>query len=685
MIRRVLKAGAAFVVCALTVLAVTAIPAKAAVKASGTWNSCKWELTDDGKLTVYPGIGSDAFEAKAQWGEYADEITSVAFVQEKGKKVIAAAYSNDLFSIFTKVTSFDFSGLDTSYVKDMSGMFAGCAALKSLDLSGFDTSDVTDMHSMFNKCEKLKTLDLSGFDTSNVVDMSGMFNECWNLSSLNLSGWDTSKVEDMSYMFRCCDSFTTLDLSSFNTSKVQNMDLMFNYSSNLEAIYVDPAAWSTDAVISSEQMFKGCKSLVGGDGTAYSEGFDDAVHARVGDDVNPGYLTDIASLYDLANATVSEIPDQTYTGKALVPEVTVTIAGKTLTAGYDYEVAYADNTKVGTAKVTITGIGGYTNKVETSFKINPADLAGATVTVADQAYTGKALTPAVTVTFDGATLTENTDYTVAYANNTKIGTATVTVTGKGNCTGTATATFKIKPPAHDPGWAQFDGDWYYYKNDKSLLTKAWLEYKGVWYYFAEDGKLVVNGWAYYKGGTYYMGSNGQLAKNVWAKVDGVWYYIGSDSKPVKNTWVKSSGIWYYLGSDGKLLTDGWVKYNGAWYYMGSSGALVTSNWVKYNDAWYYMGSDGKLVTNGWVSYKGTWYYMGSSGSMLADAWVKYKGTWYYMGSDGSLLTNGWVEYNGSWYYMDASGSLAVNTWILYKGTYYHLNGSGVWDKTWKAS
>ena len=50
-------------------------------------------------------------------------------------------------------------------------------------------------------------------------------------------------------------------------------------------------------------------------------------------------------------------------------------------------------------------------------------LDAATVTMADQTYTGSALKPKVTVKLDGKTLVEGTDYTVVYANNTKVGTA----------------------------------------------------------------------------------------------------------------------------------------------------------------------------------------------------------------------------------------------------------------------
>ena len=62
-------------------------------------------------------------------------------------------------------------------------------------------------------------------------------------------------------------------------------------------------------------------------------------------------------------------------------------------------------------------------------------------------YDGTAKTPAVTVTLDGKTLVLNTDYTVSYSNNIKVGTAAVTVTGKGKYTGSATINFTITEAA----------------------------------------------------------------------------------------------------------------------------------------------------------------------------------------------------------------------------------------------
>ena len=65
--------------------------------------------------------------------------------------------------------------------------------------------------------------------------------------------------------------------------------------------------------------------------------------------------------------------------------------------------------------------------------------------VVNKKYTGNAITQTITVKDNdqNRTLVEGTDYTVSYANNVNLGTATVTVTGKGNFNGSKSATFTI--------------------------------------------------------------------------------------------------------------------------------------------------------------------------------------------------------------------------------------------------
>ena len=68
--------------------------------------------------------------------------------------------------------------------------------------------------------------------------------------------------------------------------------------------------------------------------------------------------------------SVADIRTVKYQGKAVTPNVTVKVGGKTLVKGKDYLVSYTDNQAVGCATVKITGIGNYSGTVTKQFVIN---------------------------------------------------------------------------------------------------------------------------------------------------------------------------------------------------------------------------------------------------------------------------------------------------------------------------
>ena len=70
--------------------------------------------------------------------------------------------------------------------------------------------------------------------------------------------------------------------------------------------------------------------------------------------------------------------------------------------------------------------------------------------IAEQTYTGSALTPTPVVTVNEKTLVKDTDYTLTYKQNTNAGTASVTIQGIGNYTGSVKKTFKIGPKTVTP-------------------------------------------------------------------------------------------------------------------------------------------------------------------------------------------------------------------------------------------
>lgn len=152
-------------------------------------------------------------------------------------------------------------------------------------------------------------------------------------------------------------------------------------------------------------------------------------------------LTDISSCTATLGSTTLY-----YNGSALKPSVTVKNGTTTLTNGTDYTVTYSNNINAGTGKVTITGKGNYKGTVTKTFTIKPRSIGNCDTSLASSSvyFRGTRIKPAVTVKNGSKTLTQGTDYTVAYYDNLSVGTARAVITGKGNYTGTVTKTFKIE-------------------------------------------------------------------------------------------------------------------------------------------------------------------------------------------------------------------------------------------------
>ena len=171
-----------------------------------------------------------------------------------------------LFASFEKLTSVNFSGLNTANVTDLGKLFHSYSSVLSMPLtsvsfSGCNLDNVTDLNGMFVNCTSLTTIDLSCLNNAKLTDLNCMFQGCTSLTTPNISGWNTANVTDMSSMFQGCTSLTTLDLSGWNTAKVSNMSNMFKGCSSLMLIYVGDGWSAGDHVNTSTSMFEGCKFL----------------------------------------------------------------------------------------------------------------------------------------------------------------------------------------------------------------------------------------------------------------------------------------------------------------------------------------------------------------------------------------------------------------------------------------
>ena len=159
--------------------------------------------------------------------------------------------------------------------------------------------------------------------------------------------------------------------------------------------------------------------------------------------------------YDSLNFTLSTAASITVKLTTSMSTAYVWVDGSNLSQGINYDDG-SGKLKAGNVTKTISlpkgkyslGVyeeygksGSYSVRVD---KKGAASISGASISsIAEQAYTGKAVKPTPTVKHGSVALKSGTDYTVSYKNNTNIGTATVTVTGKGSYTGTKSRTFKI--------------------------------------------------------------------------------------------------------------------------------------------------------------------------------------------------------------------------------------------------
>lgn len=149
-------------------------------------------------------------------------------------------------------------------------MFSGMTNLKELDLSNFDTSEVTSFYQMFMGASSIKRLDLSGFKTSKISVMADMFK-------------DMSSLEE-------------LDLSNFDMSRVEHVGTMFAEDVKLKTIYAtsDLIPGGPNRNLSWLGVFRGCVSLVGGNGSKMEESELSSSNwkwMRIDRPGTPGYLT----------------------------------------------------------------------------------------------------------------------------------------------------------------------------------------------------------------------------------------------------------------------------------------------------------------------------------------------------------------------------------------------------------
>lgn len=164
-------------------------------------------------------------------------------------------------------------------------------------------------------------------------------------------------------------------------------------------------------------------------------------------DVAPAFINVAIYKAALTNVLIQQT-NLVYNQQEQSPVITGVKAGTLDVPADAYTISGNKATTVGNYEVAIEpkdGAQNYDGRATTLWSIVAADAQTFSIELSNASlvYDGKEQKPTVTVKDGETVLVENTDYTVSYANNVNVGTATITATGLGNYTGTQTKEFSI--------------------------------------------------------------------------------------------------------------------------------------------------------------------------------------------------------------------------------------------------
>lgn len=399
------------------------------------------------------------------------------------------------------------SGIDTSFMDNLKYIENSSVSLSASNATYSGTAITPDVAVTYGKTKLVNGTDYlvvyrnnvnKGTATAVIVgqgNYSGMKTVTYSIGALSINSASVAPISDQTYSGQAITPAVTLKYNS--VTLVKGTDYTISYSNNKNA-------GTATAVITGKGNYSGT--------------------------IKTQFKICPLSIYSAYN---TEISDQTYTGKAIEPKMDIIYGNTVLTKGTDYTVSYSDNKELGSAKVTVTGIGNFCDSWFFYFEIKECNIKKAKIgKIANQFYTGKAIKPSVSVKVGSTKLKKDQDYTVKYSNNKKAGTATVTISGIANYTGTAKTTFKIvdkvsNVKASSAGYNSIKLSWNKlsnatgykiyradkkdgkYKCIKTISDKGTITYT--------DKKLTINKNYYYKVAPYKSSTIGKKSRVVSAK------------------------------------------------------------------------------------------------------------------------------------------------------------------------
>ena len=343
---------------------------------AGAFNGCE-KLTEIYIPDTVTNIETDAFKncsalQTVRMSPNVDYIPREAFYncaelsefiwEAESKLVGRLAFGNCI-----KLTDFDFLNVEKLYINSFLGSGVAFVQLgESVNEESPSPLTTVEMQS-FMDCKNLATLAIGG-DVTTIKTQA--FADCTNLETAVISDSVTEIAEDA---FDGCDKLTiyctensyayayaqtqSINVSTLKIAPIPNQTYTGNeIKPSISVSYSDESLDKTDYTVSYSNNINVGTAKVSVTGTGVFK-----------------YLTSKAGFEivsrKISDTVIPEISDREYTGKAITPEINVVYNGITLKKGVDYTVSYSDNTELGTATVTVKGIGNFKGEAKASFEI----------------------------------------------------------------------------------------------------------------------------------------------------------------------------------------------------------------------------------------------------------------------------------------------------------------------------
>ena len=376
-------------------------------------------------------MDESTFETKVIFGDFLHSVSQYidhkgsdifTYEQSKGGRCTLLSYFDENSDPFTdRFSVLDYGGDGTSAGGTDCYATANDIALSSDNVLGIGTSIDQSRYNEIGENDPYNIY-------LTVTPLSNLSTEAttvkWLTSYKNTSkffeGVNLTKINDDSFLVMWEEWNTLKGLSDKNDPLSEH---------TLHYVFVDGQGNKVSKEFKADAALSDCHPIVRENVAVFLASDEDVVDFYAIDTDTGSFSKRVYKFLDLSRATV-DVPNKTYTGKAIKPVPVVKLDGKKLTKGVDYKVSYQDNIHVGEATVMIEGIGKGIGWVGRSFYIVPKGTAISKIT------SGK---KSLTIKWKKQTV-ETSGYQIQYATNKGFTKGKKLITVKGN----KTASKKIK-------------------------------------------------------------------------------------------------------------------------------------------------------------------------------------------------------------------------------------------------